>query len=111
MPDGKHTSHCHIDPSAGFLILLSGKFQQTDKLRIYRNRRDPRVVIDGFDIADTIIIIINIKQLMILFHGVFCQAFILFKLCFILCVDRDAGYRIKIIQILGIVRCHLLAAA
>ena len=111
MPDREYTSHGHINFSTCFLIFLSGKLQKPDDLRIYRDRGNPGVVVDGFDVIYTIIIIVNIKQLMIFLHGIFCQMLIFRKLFLTLRADCNAGNGIKIIQILRVIGSQLRTAS
>ena len=111
VPDAEDAAHGDVQLAVRGLVHLVGQLQHGQDAVIHLHGGFAGVVVDGFNVIYTIIIIVNIKQLMIFLHGIFCQMLIFRKLFLTLRADCNAGNGIKIIQILGTVRCHLLAAA
>ena len=60
MPDRKHASHGNIHVSIGQFIYVRGLFQHLDDLVIHLNRFDACMIVDGLNIVDPLIIIVNI---------------------------------------------------
>ena len=93
------------------LVLLQGELQKIQNILRNLYRRYSRVIIDDLNIIHTLVAVINIIQLMIPLQLTVHQLLPFSKLLLVLCVNGNAGYGIKIRQILHIKGLLLLSAS
>ena len=73
VPDVQHTAQRNVQLAAGGVVHGLGQLQHPEDLVIHRHRGSARIVVDGLDVGHTIVIIINIIELVVLHKvGVEC---------------------------------------
>ena len=65
MPQLQHTAHGHIDRAVGERIVLLAGLEQADDPPIHLHRGDARLVVDGFQVVQSGVVVVDIKELMV----------------------------------------------
>ena len=62
MPDLQHGAHRHIEFTAGQIVEFAGRFQQIDDFIAHFDRLNSGVIVDRFDVVETIVVVVDVKQ-------------------------------------------------
>ena len=111
MPDGKQSTACDVDPSVRQGIHLLPELQELHDFRIHRNRVLPGGIIDGFQIVDALIRVVNVEKLMVLQQRLMGLLLRRLKILFTLRVADDHRRGVKYIQEGILVAAELCRAA
>ena len=100
VPDGQDRAQHHIHFAVRFVVQLFGIVQKRNQLFIDRNRFSARQAVDGTEIVDAGIFMVNVEELVILFQNAGNFGRTLFKLfCRIPCIAENIGDGIEICEI------------
>ena len=97
MPKAEHRAHHHVHLPVGGFIQVPGHIQKRDQLFIHRQRFSPRLLIDGAEVVDAGILMVDIEELVIFFQNMrnFGRTF-LEPFCRISCIAVHIGDGIEI---------------
>ena len=65
VPQPQDAAHGHIDPTTGEVIILPAIKEQVDDLPVNLHRGDTGIVVDGFQIVDAVVVVVNVEKLMV----------------------------------------------
>ena len=112
VPQQKDAPHGGIHLAAAVRIQVPAQEQQVQDPRIHRHRGDPRLVIDGLEVVDPLIVVVNVVELVVFQQQIVSHLRRLCKDLLALRIAHDRGHCIEHVQkgrliLLG-PRLHLL---
>ena len=98
VPDAQDRAHGDVDPAAGFRIQTLGLLEQADDLASDLDGLYARLVVDGLDIVDALVIVVNIEHFVQFYEPAVGQPHIFVELGGVLRVAVDGHERIERIK-------------
>ena len=97
MPGAEHSAHHHVHLPVGGFIQFLCHIQERYQLLIHRHRLSPRLLVDGAEVVDAGILMVDIEELVIFFQNMrnFGRTF-LEPFCRISCIAVHIGDGIEI---------------
>ena len=65
VPQYQHTAHGHIHQASGELVVFPAVKQQVDDGPIHHNGGNSRLIVDGFQIVEPVVVIVDVEELMV----------------------------------------------
>ena len=103
VPQFQHAAHGNVDFSIGQGVVLLALQQQIHNPLVYRHRGNARLIVDGFQVGNAFVIVIDVEQLVI-FQQLVMDCLGLLLKCFLrFGIPQNGGHRIKQGQKCGLV--------
>src|SRR5699024_10256872 len=101
VPDGEDAAHGDVQFAAGGVVHFDGQFEHINDPLVHLDRRDAGVVVDGFDVVDALVIVVNIVEPVVGDQIVVEGLHLLVELGLAVAVGDGLGHGVEHVEIVG----------
>ena len=108
MPKLQDAAHGHVDLAAGYGVIVLAIQQQLNKCGVYRDGSEACGIVNGFQVVQTFVVIVNVEQTVIPFQLFLNRLGLFLKSRFTFCLAHYGGNSVKQFQKSGAVLLQIL---